>query len=165
MFARVLQFIYQGVYTYALDATNTEHGDATITALGDLLASGKDDLLYLVEEDEDSDKSIAVLDLEVYDLADKYGIPKLKTFSLEELVDSVVRDGADLLELFQEHYPARTNQDENLKEALAKCIALNYRRLRSGCITWEDGIGVWLKEDFGLCTMVMDQLQLRSKRS
>lgn len=160
-FARLLQFLYHGAYTYDLHRTNSygKHR-RPVTALYDLATSAHNSA-YCEKYNEDS-KSVAGYDMEVYVLADKYDIPKLKTFSLRECVKFVTDelfDAAQLRSVFAEHYPDRTSHDRDLKNAFAECIAFDFDRIRNGELEWDEGIGKWIKEDFELCTMVMEQLR------
>lgn len=166
VFARVLQFIYHGEYTYTLGVTTARHRTGTITDLRDLLISGEDDSLYPNERDEDYEKPLDVLNLEVYDLADKYGIPTLKEFSLRKLVENATDSfyEVDLRSLFAEHYPDRMGHDQSLKHAFAKCVARIFDRIRSDEHEWREGIGKWIRNDFELCTMVMEQLRHQDKK-
>lgn len=165
-FARLLQFLYHGAYTYDLRRT-VSYGkpQRPVTALYDLTSSGEDST-YFDKYDVDS-RNFADYDIEVYDLANKYDVPTLKVFSLRECVENVTSESyeaAELRTLFAEHYLARASHDQDLKNALAKCIAWNFDDIRGDEYEWEEGIGKWIKEDFELSTMVMEQLSCQGKK-
>lgn len=156
MFARLLQFLYHGSYTYYPTETS-----GTRSALGPRVYQPTVEDLLACETNRDVHYEIANItlgdyaqtDLDVYELADKYDIPSLSAFALKRCVSNSPHV-VFLTDMFAGYYPDRTSQDPNLGKVIALLIAKNYDFLKSLKDEWDDGIGKWLMVDSELRYMV-----------
>lgn len=156
MFARLLQFLYHGNYTYY----PTEISEIRST-LGPRKYQPTIEDLLTCETIRDvhceianiTFRDYAQIDLDVYELADKYDIPSLTTFALRRCISNSPRV-VSLTDMFAEYYPDRTSQDPKLCKVIAFLIARNYDLLQLATDEWNDGVGKWLTEDSELRGMV-----------
>lgn len=158
-FARLLQFVYYGHYLYDADDTREDYwGNRELISIVDLMSGARHDSN---DVDQKQDQSLTKLsrDLEVYELADKYGMSGLKAYALRRCVSNY-QCGSSLSSSFLAYYPDRMNQDPELKKVVAICMASSISEIRLHQHEWENGAGKWMKEDFELCTMVIDKLIL-----
>lgn len=148
-FARLLQFLYHGNYTYyPTEISNTR------SALGPRVYQPTIEDLLACETNRDVHYEIAnitlrdyaQIDLDVYELADKYDIPSLITLALGRCYSNSPHV-VFLTDMLAEYYPDRTSQDRKLGQVIAFLIAKNYDLLQSMKDEWDDGVGKWLIED------------------
>lgn len=162
-FARFLQFAYYGSYHHCPSDQELYWSDRRIPSVEDLLISGNGHDSYQEDKRQDEIRNPLSIDLEVYDLADKYGMSSLKMRALDNCEWSYGQNH-NLLAASSRYYPDRMNQDPELKRRIADCIFVTIGQIREDEAEWENGAGKRMKEDFELCTMVIDKLRVRDHR-
>jgi len=157
MFGRAIQFLYYDAYTYG-QTSHIDH-DHNKPSLRRILAVKNHAFGALWDQEDDRQLSNPTIDLAMYEIAEKYGISRLKRYALKEFASGKTRiPYAQLHDLITSYFPDQVQEDEVLKKAVARRIARVYGDIRGVDDTAGKAIKKWLKEDNDLCHMVIDTL-------
>ena len=127
----------------------------TALTLSSVMQHLKDVTTYTADKEADGRLSMAEIDMAMYMMADKYGIPKLRGRVLESFEDRTISPDF-LIKTCTPNFRRAMDRDHELKRAIAKRVANIYKKLRTTNSAWIEN---WVKSDPSFALIIMDRME------
>ncbi|KAK5090437.1 hypothetical protein LTR05_000609 [Lithohypha guttulata] len=165
MVGRTIQFFYTGSYDYTQarfckrpengDSTRPQSKQASSVNLSQIMQTNKHVENYTVDKLIDRRWSATDTDIEMYIMADKYGIAKLRNRVLNSLGDRKL-DHETLIKICTTSLKMLMNRDDDLKRVIAQKVADSYKKLRRCHSEWVEN---WIRSDAVFGLLVLDCME------